>query len=46
MGILPLELPLRALLSYPIQTFTAKGCPLCASGVPVNEVDDLNKENN
>ena len=46
MGILPLELPLRALLSYPIQTFTAKDCPLCASGVPVNEVDDLNKENN
>ena len=46
MGILPLELPLRALLSYPIQTFTAKDCPLCASGVPVNEVDDLNKELN
>ena len=41
MGILPLTLPLRALLSYPIQTFAAKDCPLCASGVPVQEIDEL-----
>ena len=44
MGILPLELPLRALLSYPMQTFTAKDCPLCSSGVPVQQVDDVYKE--
>ena len=44
MGILPLTIPLRALLSYPIQTFTAKDCPLCASGMPVQEIDDLNKD--
>ena len=44
MGILPLELPLRALLSYPMQTFTAKDCPLCSSGIPVQEVDDVYKE--
>lgn len=44
MGILPLTLPLRALLSYPIQTFTAKDCPLCASGMPVQNIDDFNKD--
>ena len=44
MGILPLEIPLRALLSYPIQTFTAKECPLCASKVPVQGIDDFNKD--
>ena len=44
MGILPVELPLRALLAYPIRTFHAKDCPLCASRVPVQEIDDLNKE--
>lgn len=42
MGILPLEIPLRALLSYPIQTFSAKDCPLCKSGMPVQEIDNLN----
>lgn len=42
MGILPLEIPLRALLSYPIQTFAAKDCPLCKSGMPVQEIDQLN----
>ena len=42
MGILPLEIPLRALLSYPIQTFAAKDCPLCKSGMPVQEIDKLN----
>ena len=42
MGILPLEIPLRALLSYPIQTFAAKDCPLCKSGIPVQEIDQLN----
>ena len=42
MGILPLEIPLRALLSYPIQTFAAKECPLCASKVPVQSIDNLN----
>ena len=43
MGILPLTLPLRALLSYPIQTFAAKDCPLCASGVPVHEIDEFSQ---
>jgi len=41
MGILPLEIPLRALLSYPIQTFAAKDCPLCKSGMPVQEIDQI-----
>ena len=44
MGILPLTLPLRALLSYPIQTFTAQNCPLCASGVPVHGIDEFTQD--
>lgn len=44
MGTFPLDVPLRALLSYPIQTFTAKDCPLCASHIPVHEIDDVNRD--
>ncbi len=44
MGVLPLEVPLRALLSYPMQIFSAKNCPLCSSGMPVQEVDDVYRE--
>ena len=40
MGYLPLTIPLRSLLSYPMQTFTAKDCPLCASKVPFTKVED------
>lgn len=40
MGYLPLSVPLRALLSYPMQTFTAKECPLCAAKIPVNELEE------
>ena len=43
MGYLPLTVPLRALLSYPMQTFTAKECPLCAANIPLTEVEGLNK---
>lgn len=43
MGYLPLTVPLRALLSYPMQTFTAKECPLCAANIPFTEVEGLNK---
>ncbi len=43
LGYLPLTVPLRALLSYPMQTFTAKECPLCAANIPVTEVEELNK---
>ena len=43
MGYLPLTVPLRALLSYPMQTFTAKECPLCAAKIPFTEVEELNK---
>ena len=39
MGYLPLTVPLRALLSYPMQTFTAKECPLCAAKIPFTEVE-------
>lgn len=40
MGYLPLTLPLRALLAYPMQIFTAKECPLCASKVPFTKLDE------
>ena len=40
MGYLPLSVPLRALLSYPMQTFTAKECPLCAAKIPVNQLEE------
>ncbi len=43
MGYLPLTIPLRALLSYPMETFTAKECPLCAAKIPFTDVEDLNK---
>lgn len=43
MGYLPLTVPLRALLSYPMQTFSAKECPLCAAKIPFTEVEELNK---
>ena len=41
MGCLPLTVPLRSLLSYPMQTFTAKECPLCAAKIPFTEVEEL-----
>ncbi|MBR4683070.1 MAG: hypothetical protein IKP06_07240 [Elusimicrobiaceae bacterium] len=41
MGYLPLTVPLRSLLSYPMQTFTAKECPLCAAKIPFTEVEEL-----
>ena len=40
MGYLPLTIPLRALLSYPMETFTAKECPLCAAKIPVNQLEE------
>ena len=43
MGYLPLTIPLRALLSYPMETFTAKECPLCAAKIPFADVETLNK---
>ena len=43
MGYLPLAVPLRALLSYPMQTFTAKECPLCAAGLPISQLDETDK---
>ena len=42
MGYLPLTVPLRALLSYPMQTFTATECPLCAAKLPFSEVEERN----
>ena len=43
MGYLPLAVPLRALLSYPMQTFTAKECPLCAAGLPFSKLEETGK---
>lgn len=43
MGYLPLTVPLRALLTYPIQTFAAKQCPLCAAKIPFTEMEELNQ---
>ena len=44
MGYLPLTVPLRSLLSYPMQTFTANECPLCAAKIPFTEVEDLREK--
>ena len=41
MGYLPLTVPLRALLSYPMQTFSATQCPLCAAKIPFSEVEEM-----
>lgn len=41
MGYLPLTVPLRSLLAYPMQTFTAKECPLCAAKIPFTQLDEL-----
>ena len=44
MGYLPLAVPLRSLLSYPMQTFSAKECPLCAAKIPFTEVEELREK--
>lgn len=41
MGYLPLTVPLRALLSYPMQTFSATQCPLCAAQIPFSQVEEM-----
>lgn len=41
MGYLPLTVPLRSLLSYPMQTFSATQCPLCAAKLPITEIEEL-----
>ena len=43
MGYLPLTVPLRALLSYPMQTFSAKECPLCAAKIPFSDLEEPGK---
>ncbi len=43
MGYLPLAVPLRALLSYPMQTFTANECPLCAAKLPISKLEKTDK---
>ena len=40
-GYLPLTVPLRALLSYPLQTFTAAQCPLCAAKIPFTQMEEM-----
>ena len=42
MGYLPLTVPLRAFLSYPMQTFSATQCPLCAAKVPFTHMEEMN----
>ena len=44
MGYLPLTVPLRSLLSYPMQTFSANECPLCAAKIPFTEVEELREK--
>lgn len=44
MGYLPLTVPLRSLLAYPIQTFTANQCPLCAAKIPFTQVEELKNQ--
>lgn len=41
MGYLPLTVPLRALLSYPMQTFSATQCPLCAAKIPFTRMEEM-----
>ena len=43
-GYLPLTVPLRSLLSYPMQTFSAKECPLCAAKIPFTEVEEMREK--
>ena len=43
MGYFPLAVPLRALLSYPMQTFCAKECPLCAAQIPFSDLEEPSK---
>ena len=43
MGYLPLTVPLRALLSYPMQTFSATECPLCAAKLPFTKMEEMNQ---
>ena len=44
MGYLPLTVTLRSLLSYPMQTFAAKECPLCAAKIPFTEVEEMREK--
>lgn len=44
MGYLPLTVPLRSLLSYPMQTFCAKECPLCAAKIPFTQIEEMNNQ--
>lgn len=41
MGYLPLTVPLRALLAYPVQTFSATQCPLCAAKIPFTHMEEM-----
>lgn len=41
MGYLPLTVPLRALLAYPVQTFSATQCPLCAAKIPFTQMEEM-----
>lgn len=37
MGYLPLNAPLRAVVSYPLKTYHPQECPLCAAGHPLEK---------
>ena len=41
-GGLPLRVPVRALISYPLQVYTPDQCPLCAQGVPLARPGSMN----
>ncbi|MFH1619928.1 MAG: orotate phosphoribosyltransferase [bacterium] len=34
-GTLPLSVPVRALISYPLQAYPPESCPLCAQKIPI-----------
>jgi orotate phosphoribosyltransferase len=39
---LPLRVPVRALISYPLQVYTPEKCPLCAQKVPLARPGSMN----
>lgn len=41
-GYMPFNVPLRALLSYPLKTYHGGECPLCQSKIPLQNNEDEN----
>lgn len=42
-GELPINIPVRALVSYPLEVYTPENCPLCKMNIPITEIQKSNK---